>query len=60
MRSVCERLRVPYSQRPTLHAGEVRTVNGAGWHNNAEGERLAGEFDGQAMASAWQAPLAGQ
>lgn len=55
MRSVCERLRVPYFQRPTLQAGEVQTVNGAGWHNNAEGERLTGEFDGPAMVTAWQA-----
>jgi hypothetical protein len=54
MRSICERLRVPYAQRPTLRAGEVQTVNRAGWHNNAQGERLIGEFDGQAMVTAWQ------
>lgn len=55
MQNLCERLRVPYFQRPTLRAGELHTVNGAGWHNNAQGERESGEFDGQAMATAWQA-----
>ncbi len=55
MRSVCERLRVPYVQRPVLQAGELETVNRAGWHYNADGERQAGEFDGQAMATAWLA-----
>lgn len=55
MREICQRLHVPYFQRPTLRAGEVLTVNGAGWHHNADGERLAGEFDGGAMVTAWKA-----
>ena len=55
MRSMCERLRVPYVQRPTLQAGELQTVNGAGWHYDAQGERQGGEFDAEAMTAAWLA-----
>lgn len=54
MRTACERMRVPYYQRPVLQPGEVQTLNGAGFHNNAEGERRLGEFDGEAMLDAWR------
>lgn len=54
MRGICERLHVPYAQRPPIQASEMQTVNGAGWHNNARAERETGEFDGRAMVAAWQ------
>ncbi|MBI5948166.1 MAG: hypothetical protein HY875_08515 [Chloroflexi bacterium] len=55
MRGVCARLRVPYAERAALDRDELKpTLTAAGWHNSAEGERLTGEFDGQAMADAWK------
>ncbi len=56
MDAICRDLHVRfiYADRP-LTKQELQTgLNAARWHNNAEGERRAGEFDGQAMATAWQ------
>jgi hypothetical protein len=55
MRAVCERMRVPYFERPTVPAGGMETLNGAGFHNNEEGERQLGAFDAEAMLTAWRA-----
>ncbi len=55
MRGLCERMRVPYFERPVVPAGQLETVNGAGWHNNEEGERQLGQFDSEAMLVAWHA-----
>ena len=57
MSAVCERLHVPYLQPPPVPAGALHTVGGAGWHNDVEGERRAGELEGEAMVAAWQASL---
>ncbi len=54
MKALCHRLHVPYFQRPTVEEHEMKHfLNGAQWHNSAEGERLTGEFDGRAMIEAW-------
>lgn len=54
MRATCERMRVPYYERPTVAKQELRFLLSDGaWHNNEAGERLQGEFDGRAMAEAW-------
>ena len=54
MRAICERMRVPYYERPPVAKGELRFLLSDGaWHNNEAGERLQGEFDGRAMAEAW-------
>ena len=59
MRAVCGRLHVPYFQRPPVEEHEMKHfLNGAQWHNSAEGERLTGEFDGRAMIEAWTATRA--
>jgi hypothetical protein len=56
MRAVCDQLHVPYFQRATVEEHEMHNfLNGAQWHNSIEGERLTGEFDGQAMIEAWTA-----
>jgi hypothetical protein len=55
MRGLCERMRVPYFERPVVPAGELETQNGAGFHNNEEGERQLGAFDAEAMLTAWRA-----
>jgi hypothetical protein len=54
MRHLCGQLRVPYFERAAVSAGEMETLNGAGWHNNEEGERKLGEFDFASMLAAWQ------
>ena len=54
MRDVCERLRVPYAQRPSMGKDEITTLNGAGFHSTADEQRKAGEFDGEAMIAAWR------
>lgn len=54
MKDVCDRLRVPYAQRPSLTASEITTLNGAGFHSTADEQRKAGEFDGAAMIAAWR------
>lgn len=54
MKDVCERLRVPYAQRPSLAVGEIKTLNDAGFHSAPEEQRRAGEFDGEAMIAAWR------
>ncbi len=53
MREVCERLRVPYAQRPS-NPEEVRTVNNAGFHSAPEEQQNAGAFDGESMIAAWR------
>lgn len=56
MRNICEQLRVPYIERPTVQASEIGAVlDAARWHQSAEGERQSGELDGAAMLSAWKA-----
>jgi hypothetical protein len=56
LRTICDRLNVPYRQRAKLTVEDLKTeVNAAQWHNTPAGERLAGEFDGAAMVEAWQA-----
>lgn len=54
MKDVCERLRVPYAQRPSMGKGEVTTLNDAGFHVTSEEQRNAGTFDGEAMIAAWR------
>jgi hypothetical protein len=55
MRSLCERLHVPYYERPPVAPEELEVVLGeARWHNSAEGERRTGLYDGEAMVAVWQ------
>jgi hypothetical protein len=56
MRAVCDRLHVPYFERPLMEWDEVQVLVGeAGWHHSVEGERLTGVFDGEAMVAVWRA-----
>ncbi|MEO8541769.1 MAG: hypothetical protein ABI577_18665 [bacterium] len=56
MREVCDRLHVPYFERPPVTARELKASLGTSrYHNSAHGEQAIGEFDGEAMASAWMA-----
>ncbi|MGE3074978.1 MAG: hypothetical protein AB7N24_02515 [Dehalococcoidia bacterium] len=56
MRTICDRLRVPYFQRPLVEEHELRDfLDDARWHNGEKGERVIGEYDGQAMIDAWKA-----
>lgn len=53
MQQLCAKLHVPYYERGLVPRGEMGIVlNGARWHNSAEGERRIGEFDGEAMTEA--------
>ena len=56
MQQLCDRLHVPYFERGLVPKDEMGIVlNGARWHNSAEGERRIGEFDGEAMLAAFEA-----
>jgi len=55
MRSLCERLHVPYYERPPVAPEELEVMLGESRrHNNAEGERRTGLYDGEAMVAVWQ------
>ena len=55
MRTVCDRLHVPYYERPPVGPKELEQILGqARWHYSIEGERLAGLYDGEAMVSVWR------
>ena len=56
MRATCERLRVPYCQRPPISLEEMDLALGpARWHTTAEGEQFSGAFDGEHMVGVWKA-----
>jgi hypothetical protein len=60
MRSLCERLHVPYYERPPVAPEELEVFLGeARWHNSAEGERRTGVYDGEAMVAVWQSARLG-
>ncbi len=56
MEAICDELHVRfiYTDRARSRDELETGLNSARWHNNADGERRAGEIDGQAMVTAWQ------